>query len=121
MRVCDGNHIGVTTSKSSRHLGSVDRVADLVESVKQYAKQETLGPLKGAGRWLAFGTVAALLLGMAMLMAVLGVLRLSQDLGGTALDGSWSFVHYLIAGAFNLLLVYIALSRVGQTSLAKEK
>ena len=102
-------------------MGSVDRVADLIESVKQYAKQETLVPLKGAGRWLAFGTLAALLLGMAMLMAVLGVLRLSQDLGGAALDGSWSFVHYLIAGAFNLLLVYIALSRVGQTSLAKEK
>lgn len=107
--------------ESSKRMGSADRVADLVESVKQYAKQETLGPLKGAGRWLAFGSLAALLLGMAMLMAVLGVLRLSQDLGGAALDGSWSFVHYLIAGIFNLVLVYVALSRVGQTSLAKEK
>ena len=108
------------TQRSSARRESAG-IGDVVDLVKEYAKQETLGPLKGAGRWLAFGTVAALLLAIAMLMAVLGVLRLSQDLGGAALDGSWSFVHYLIAGAFNLLLVYIALSRVGQTSLAKDK
>ncbi|MSO58806.1 MAG: hypothetical protein EXQ63_00580 [Ilumatobacteraceae bacterium] len=107
--------------ESSRHMGSVDRVVDLVDSVKKYARQETLGPLKGAGRWLAFGAIGALLLGTALLLAVVGVLRLSQDLGGNALDGSWSFVHYVVAVVFNLVLVYIAMSRIGQTSLEKEK
>ncbi len=102
-------------------MGPVDRVEDLVEAVKQYAKQETLGPLRGAGRWLGFGALAALLLGSALVLGVLGVLRLSQDLGGEALDGAWSFVHYLIAAVFNLLFISMALSRISKTSLAKEK
>jgi hypothetical protein len=73
--------------------GPVDQVGDLFDSVKQYARQETLEPLKGAIRWVAVGSLAALCLGLALVFSALGILRLSQDLGGTALDGSWSFVH----------------------------
>ena len=47
------------TSRTSR--SSVRReaagVGDVVDLVKEYAKQETLGPLKGAGRWLALGSL----------------------------------------------------------------
>ena len=45
------------TSRTSR--SSVRReaagVGDVVDLVKEYAKQETLGPLKGAGRGLVLG------------------------------------------------------------------
>ena len=96
-----------------------DQVTDLVDSVKAYARQETLGPLKGAARWVAIGTLAAMSLGLAMVFLSLGVLRLSQDLGGTALDGSWSFLHYFFTLIIISLLVWLSFSRISQRSLAK--
>jgi cytochrome b subunit of formate dehydrogenase len=88
--------------------------------VKQYARQETLEPLKGAIRWVAVGSVAALSLGLALVFAALGVLRLSQDLGGTLLDGSWSFLHYLITLCVVAVLVIVTFSRISRQSLAKD-
>lgn len=100
-------------------MSSVDRVADVVETVKEYARQETVEPIRGAARWVAVGTVASLCLGVAMLYAALAVLRLSQDLGGGALDGSWSFVHYLVTAVVLAVLVKVTISRIGRTSLAR--
>ena len=100
--------------------GPVDQVGDLFDSVKQYARQETLEPIKGAVRWVAVGTLAALCLGLALVFAALGILRLSQDLGGTTLDGSWSFLHYFITLSIVAILVAVTFSRVSQRSLAKD-
>ena len=100
--------------------GPVDQVGDLVDSVKQYARQETLEPLKGAIRWVAVGSLAALCLGLALVFVALGVLRLSQDLGGTFLDGSWSFIHYFITLCVVAALVAVTFSRVSRRSLAKD-
>ena len=100
--------------------GPVDQVGDLYDSVKQYARQETLEPIKGAVRWVAVGTLAALCLGLALVFAALGILRLSQDLGGTTLDGSWSFLHYFITLSIVAILVAVTFSRVSRRSLAKD-
>ena len=100
-------------------MSGVDRVSDIVDTVKQYARQETVGPIRGAARWVAAGTVASLSLGIAMLYSALGVLRLSQDLGGGVLDGAWSFVHYLITATVLAGLAGLAVSRIGRSSLAK--
>lgn len=94
-------------------------MADVVETVKEYARQETVEPIRGAARWVAVGTVASLCLGVAMLYAALAVLRLSQDLGGSALDGSWSFLHYLVTAVVLAVLVKVTISRIGRTSLAR--
>jgi hypothetical protein len=102
-----------------KRLTPTDQVTDLVDSVKTYARQETLGPLKGAARWVAVGTLAATSLGLAMVFLAMGVLRLSQDLGGTALDGSWSFLHYFFTLVVVSLLVWLSFSRISQRSLAK--
>ena len=100
--------------------GPVDQVGVLFDSVKQYARQETLEPIKGAVRWVAVGTLAALCLGLALVFAALGILRLSQDLGGTTLDGSWSFLHYFITLSIVAILVAVTFSRVSRRSLAKD-
>jgi len=100
--------------------GSVDQVGDLFDSVKQYARQETVEPIKGAIRWVGVGSLAALSLGLALVFSSLGVLRLSQDLGGTVLDGSWSFIHYFITLCVVAALVVITFSRVSRRSLAKD-
>lgn len=108
-----------TTSRFRRRATPSDQVTDIVDSVKAYARQETLEPLKGAARWVAVGTVGAVSLGLAMVFLSLAVLRLSQDLGGTALDGAWSFVHYLITLVVVSALVALSFSRISQRSLAK--
>ena len=102
-----------------RKTSATDQVSDLVDSVKAYAQQETLGPLKGAARWLAMGSLAALSLGLAMVFGAMAVLRLSQDLGGTTLDGSWSFLHYFITLGVMSLLVWLTFSRISKKTLAK--
>jgi len=101
-------------------MSSVDRVTDVVESVKAYAVQETVGPARGAARWLAYGTLAALFMGTGVVFLGLAALRLSQDAGGTVLDGAWSFVHYLVAAVVLSVTVALALSRTSKKSLAKD-
>lgn len=88
--------------------------------IKAYAKQETLGPLRGAGRWLAFGTAASLAFGLGIFLVVLGILRLLQTEMPDTFDGSWSWVPYLIALAVCVGAVVMAISRIKKTSLSKE-
>ena len=64
--------------------------------------------------------MAALSLGLALVFSALGILRLSQDLGGTVLDGSWSFLHYFITLSIVAILVAVTFSRVSRRSLAKD-
>ncbi len=105
--------------KKSEPAGQVAQVVDLV---KQYARQETLGPLKGAGRWIGFGVAGALLIGLATAFLVLGVLRLVQTEYAPTFHGRWmSLVPYLIALVFSLVVAGIAASRIGKKSLQKEK
>lgn len=107
------------TPPTNRRMSSSDQVSDLVSSVKDYARQETVEPLKGAARWVFVGTIAALSLGLASIFFALGVLRLSQDLGGSSLDGAWSFLHYFITLVVLGVVVLFTFSRIRQRSLAK--
>lgn len=104
----------------SPRMSPFDRVTDVVESVKAYAVQETVGPARGAARWLAYGTLAALFMGTGVVLLGLAALRLSQDAGGTVLDGAWSFVHYLVAAVVLSVTVAVSLSRISKKSLAKD-
>lgn len=108
------------TETGPRHPSPVDRVTDVVGSVKAYALQETVGPMKGAGRWLAHGLIAAVFLGLGVLLLGLGVLRMLQDVTGTALAGGWSFVPYLVAAAVDGAAVWLAVSRINRPTLSKE-
>jgi hypothetical protein len=94
-------------------------VSDVVATVKLYARQETIEPLKGAIRWVIVGIVASFSLGLSMVLCLLAVLRLSQDLGGTTLAGSWSFVHYFITMLVGSLLVALTISRISHRSLSR--
>jgi hypothetical protein len=107
--------------ESSRRRKAPDHVTDLVDCVKQYAKQETIDPIRGAARWVAVGTIASVSLGLALTFFALAILRLSQYLGGETLAASWSFLHYLITFVVVSVFVAVSLSRVQQRSLSKEK
>lgn len=94
-------------------------VGDVIDVVKEYARQETLGPLKGAGRWLALGTVGSLLLGLGSILVLVGTLRLLQT-ETSMFDGAWSWVPYLIVLVLALGLTVVTLSRVKRATLGKE-
>jgi hypothetical protein len=96
------------------------QLTNTVDLVKAYARQETVGHLKGVGRWVGFGIVGATALAIGIVLLVVGVLRLMQDLWGDTFDGFWSIVPYLIALLICVLVVALALSRVQATDLHRQ-
>ena len=95
-------------------------VGGLVQMVKDYARQETVGPIKGAGRWAAFGGIGAVLMGVATILLMLGVLRLLQT-ETDAFAGQWmSLIPYCVALIVALVVIAIAASRITRKTLHKE-
>ncbi|MGI9032203.1 MAG: hypothetical protein ACR2HY_00665 [Acidimicrobiales bacterium] len=72
-------------------------VRDIASMVVAYVKQETLDPIKGLGRFLAFGAAAVVVGGVGLVLLVLGGLRLLQTETGSAFSGHLSFLPYVIA------------------------
>ena len=98
-----------------------DQVGDVVDLVKTYAKQETVGPLKGAGRFLGFGVAGAVALGIGGILVLLGLLRLVQtELDRTA-RGSLSWLAYLIVLVAAALGAVLAASRIKRDTLDKPR
>ena len=64
--------------------------------VRDYAKQETVEPLKGLVTYLKWGVVGSLVLAIGIIELVLAVLRAVQAEGGGTLDGRWSWVPYVV-------------------------
>jgi hypothetical protein len=92
-------------------------VSEVFEFVTDYAKQETIGPLRGAGRWLGFGVMAALMLGSGIALMLLGLLRLLQAEWSRSATGSLSWLAYLIVVVVGGLVLAVTLSRIRKTTL----
>jgi hypothetical protein len=108
-------------STSSPRDDDPTSIAGVVDLVKTYAKQETLGPLKGAGRWLGMGAAGAVLLGLGLTIALLGVLRLIQAEWPRSASGSLSWIPYLIVLVLCLLLLLLTVSHINRDTLNKER
>lgn len=76
--------------------------------VKDYVRQETVDPIKGVGRYVAFGVAGAVLVGLGAVFLAVGGLRLIQDEGGSAFEGNLTWIPYFIM--FGALLIGAALS-----------
>lgn len=77
--------------------GTGEVISDLVDMLKNYARQETVDPLKSLGRFVGFGAGAALCWGIAGTLITLGVLRVVQIETRDLFDGNWSWVPYMAA------------------------
>jgi hypothetical protein len=95
-------------------------IGEVVDYVKIYAQQETIAPLKGAGRWIGFGIAGALLLGGGLMIVLLGLLRLVQTEWDRAATGSLSWLAYVIVLAVCIVLIALVVSRIKQEQLTKE-
>lgn len=92
----------------------------MVQLVKDYARQETVGPIRGAGRWMAFGAAGAVLIGVATILLMLAAVRMLQT-ETDAFDGRWmSLIPYVIAIVIAGTVIAIAITRIARRSLQKE-
>lgn len=108
------------TKQTSSSDGGGASIGEAIQLVKQYAKQETIGPLKGAGRWIARGLAGAILLALGSFFAILGVLRLLQT-ETSAFDGRWmQLIPYLVALIVALIVIGLAVWRITKPTLQKE-
>ena len=95
-------------------------IEDVIDTLKAYAKQELVGPLRGAGQWIAFGVAGAFALGLGLLYLVLGLLRLIQAEWARSSSGSLSWLSYIVVFLVTVLLLALTLSRVKKSTLGKE-
>ena len=85
---------------------------DLKELTIAYAKQETVDPLKGLGRYLGYGIGGSLVFGLGSVLLLLSALRALQTETGSTFTGSLSFVPYVIVALAAVLLTALLVWRV---------
>ena len=95
-------------------------VGEVIEYLKAYAKQETLGPLKGAGSWLGYGLAASAALGLGLVLMLVGLLRLLQTEWERSATGNLSWLAYLIVLVVAGVLLALTLMRIKKSTLHKE-
>ncbi len=99
----------VAATVPRRDSGLRAETSELVGMLRSYIVQETVGPLRGLGRYVAFGLIGAIGVSLGVVFGALGVVRVLQaetDL----FNANWSFVPH-VAGAVFLLLAIALLIR----------
>jgi len=81
---------------------------------KDYARQETIDPLKGVGRYLAYGAAGALLGSLGVILLMLSLLRALQTETGDTFDGNWSWAPYMIVLLVAGAVAAYAFSRISR-------
>jgi Putative Actinobacterial Holin-X, holin superfamily III len=92
--------LGSNSERRPRGLRSAGD--DAFKLTVDYLKQETIEPLKGLGRFLGWGLAGSLALAIAVLLGLIGLLRLLQEETGSALTGDWSWVPYVVVAVLGV-------------------
>ncbi len=91
----------------------------LWELVLGYLKQETLQPIKGLGRYVAFGTGASVLLAIGSILVILAVLRVLQEDTGSTFAGAHSWMPYAVCAVIALGVIGLAALRIVRPGRSK--
>ena len=93
-------------------LRSTLSAVELFQMVRDYVKQETLDPLRGVGRWLAWGILGAIALLFGAVVGLVGLLRFLQAELITQQGLSW--VPYFIVAIIAIGLIWFSLTRIAR-------
>jgi hypothetical protein len=92
---------------------------EFVQLVVDYAKQETLEPLKSLGRFVAFGVAGSLFLAAGCVLLLLAALRALQTETGTTFVGNRSWLPYVIIAALAIVVMGLSAWRIAKGPAAK--
>jgi hypothetical protein len=86
-------------------------LGELKDLTVTYARQETIDPVRGLGRFVAYGVGGSFVLGVGLCLLGLAALRALQT-ETEAFDGFWSWVPYLITAVVLVALAFVAVLRI---------
>lgn len=111
-----GPHVAETKKATGDHIN------ELKELVVAYAKQETVEPLKGLGRYVANGLAGAVCIAIGLVLLTFSLLRGLQVIGaeeqpagpatGGVFTGDLSFVPYVIVAVLGLAVAGLAVRAI---------
>ena len=93
---------------SAEPRSTTDTIGELKTMLVDYAKQETLTPLKGIGRYLGWGIAGSVLMTTGVLLLALAGLRSLQTETGTRFTGNLTWIPYLIVLGGLALVIAVA-------------
>ena len=96
-------------------------LAELKQLTVDYAKQETLDPLKGLARYIGAGIAGSLLLGIGFLLWALAMLRALQHETGSTFTGHLSWAPYFITLLACAVVALLAISAIGKEKRKADK
>lgn len=82
------------------HEGVREVINDLWLLIRDYAKQETIDPIKMLGSFLGWGLAGSIALCLGIGFGALAIIRALQTETGDHLTGSWNWVPYLVGLLF---------------------
>ena len=92
-------------------------ITEVVDLLKAYARQELLGPLRGAGRWLSMGVLGSVALVVGLTLLLLSLLRALQTETGSTFTGNLSWIPYVIAVVALSAVLTVVLRQVTKRGL----
>jgi hypothetical protein len=101
------------------HEGVREVINDLWILCRDYAKQETIDPLKMLGQFLGFGLAGAILLCLGLGFGALAVIRALQT-EIDAFSGNLNWVPYLAGLAFTGLAAFVSYRTIRSPFRTKE-
>jgi hypothetical protein len=87
-------------------------LGELKEMTVSYAKQETIDPIKGLGRFVGFGVGGSMLLGIGLCLLCLAALRALQTETDGTFDGFWSWAPYFITTVVIAIFAFLAVRAI---------
>lgn len=94
------------TTTSQDRAGLPDLGSQLWTLVVAYLKQETVQPIKGLGRFVAFGVAGSMVGAVGLVLLVVAGLRAMQEEVG-AFGGAHSWIPYLVCGAGTVVIMAV--------------
>lgn len=91
--------------------GLKDQSKGVIDLVISYVKQETVSPLKALGRFVVYGSVGSVFLGIGLVLLLVSLLRVLQE-ETAVFHGNLSWIPYLIVAVAACLVVALAAWRI---------